>query len=131
MERFWDKVNKTDTCWLWTASKGSKGYGMFRVNGRLYGAHKWSYIMAHGEVDTDGMEVHHSCENPSCVNPEHLSLKTNSTHRYLHEIHRDTHCKRGHEFTEENTKHSPGHRQCRICNRIRQRRRRAEAKLKA
>lgn len=81
--RFWAKVQKTPTCWLWTASKsGGKGsgwYGQFTINGggrqRHIGAHVLSYNWAHGPVP-DGMEVMHSCDVPHCVNPDHLFAGT-------------------------------------------------------
>lgn len=82
-DRFWSKVNKTDTCWLWTRQLSTKGYGRFLYYSRserssrgMY-AHRVSWIMANGPIP-DGANVLHKCDTPACVNPEHLFLGTQS-----------------------------------------------------
>lgn len=76
-ERFWEKVNKTETCWLWTANKNNMGYGLFRPGGlaskRL--AHRISYEMENGPIP-EGMCALHRCDTPACVNPAHIFLGT-------------------------------------------------------
>lgn len=143
-ERFWAKVHVTDGCWEWQASTRQSGYGQFYVPGPngeklMEQAHRVSYMLTFGDIP-DGLHVCHACDNPLCVNPDHLWLGTRNDNmqdmaRKGRARKRDpnkTACIWGHEFTEENTYHAPdGGRTCRTCyrayDRDRQRRRRARS----
>ena len=76
LARFMAKVNKTETCWLWTASKvKNRGYGRFELNEKIVLTHRLSYLHHHGEIQR-GLVVRHKCRNRHCVNPDHLELGT-------------------------------------------------------
>lgn len=70
-ERFFQKVNKTESCWLWTGALNSRGYGSFRFNGKSESAHRYSFRYFNGEIQP-GMIICHKCDVPACVNPQHL-----------------------------------------------------------
>jgi hypothetical protein len=72
-ERFWKRVNKTSGCWLWTGPTNNKGYGVFGVNYRNQLAHRFSYSLRYGPIESD-MLCLHRCDIPLCVNPDHLFL---------------------------------------------------------
>jgi hypothetical protein len=105
-ERFWEKVAKGDGCWLWTASLGSTGYGQICVRDekgqyRQTKAHRVSWILTNGPIP-GGLQVLHKCDNPPCVNPDHLFLGTaidnmrDMAAKGRHVGTRKPTCKRGH-----------------------------------
>ena len=122
-ERFWKKVTKTKTCWLWVGAKCSDGYGNFKFYKKTKGAHQVSYILKYGVVPR-GLELDHTCRQRSCVNPEHLEPVThheNTLRGKVGETTRKrtlarTHCKHGHPFSGDNLYlDSNGYRYCRTC----------------
>ena len=137
-ERFWEKVDKTGDCWLWTAST-TRGYGQFYVRGRPSPgrAHVIAYELEVGPVP-DGLELDHlchtrdescpggdTCPHRACVNPAHLEPVTSRVNglrgRSPAAIHaKKTHCLRGHEYTPENTWTGKARsiRRCRMCHKL-------------
>lgn len=72
-ELFWAKVDKSGTCWLWTAAEDRAGYGVFgSTDAPSRAAHRLSYLIAKG--DPAERHVLHRCDTPPCVNPDHLFL---------------------------------------------------------
>lgn len=70
-KRFWSKVDKTATCWLWIGALDAHGYGVFWLDGKLRKAHRVSYEWQFGTIPV-GLEPDHLCRTTACVKPDHL-----------------------------------------------------------
>lgn len=120
--RFWSKVEKAgdEGCWTWTAARTRDGHGRFRTPTSHVLAHRWSYERLVGPIP-EGLVLDHLCRNPPCVNPAHLEPVTAEEN-----VARGTgpsaanaaktHCPRGHEYSEANTRRRNGRRHCRACD---------------
>ena len=108
--------------WLWSGTKSSSGYGKVAIKGKRVFTHRVMYELTRGKIE-QGKVIDHLCRVTSCCNPKHIELVTPAINaqramavRYTKMI---THCKHGHEYTEDNTVHRINRgkpaRQCRIC----------------
>jgi hypothetical protein len=151
-ERFWRKVEKTDSCWLWTAQITPKGYGRFYLDGRNRGSHEVAYELFIGPIPA-GLEIDHTCHSNSdctyvnedcphrrCVNPDHLEAVTHaenlSRRNGTSGPAPKTHCLEGHPLSGDNLiirhRSSGGklRRECRTCSVDQTKRWRAANKVK-
>lgn len=120
-ERFWPRVNKTETCWLWTGFTNDSGYGAFSSDGKAVRAHRWAYEDLFGPIP-EGLVLDHLCRTPSCVNPSHLEPVTsdeNLERGWGRRVKSGwvNSCINGHEYTPENTyTNTQGRSVCRTCS---------------
>lgn len=105
-----------DGCWIWTKRISTSGYGVVAWEGTEQYVHR-AVLIESGTDIPPGLEVDHLCRNTVCCNPDHLEVVT-----HLENVRRaaavKTHCKNGHEYTEENTHwYGPDKtwRDCRAC----------------
>lgn len=76
-EEFERRTDRGDTCWIWLGSTNKAGYGQLGVSRTRRYAHQLAYELYRGPI-AEGLEVCHTCDRPSCVNPEHLFLGTHA-----------------------------------------------------
>lgn len=117
--RFWAKVNKTETCWLWTAATGGDGHAVFYDGMRVRSAAQFLYELEVGPVG-DGNQLVRTCDVTSCVRPDHMQPVSRAEFLNLKRLERvKSECPKGHEYTPANTFYAGGGRRCLACDRAR------------
>lgn len=141
-ERFKAKIIfpiNPDDCWEWFGGRGESGHGRVYYQGKIIQAHHLSWILYKGPIPI-GLWVLHKCDNPPCVNPDHLWLGTHRDNmddakakKRMHNPGRShrTVCSRGHTYTSETTKWYRGWRYCIPCTKINRRARTLRARTLA
>ncbi len=129
IERFRELVgrNTPHECWEWGGRVDKNGYGFLQrqIDGKRIMAHRLAWEAIYGPIPP-GLQIHHICNAPLCMNPDHLSVLSPRGHSTLHHrAKRKTHCSRGHAFEGENLLIYPRNgkvqRMCRICMAMRSR----------
>jgi len=127
--RFFEKVDQAKECWEWTASTTFFGYGLFYNGKKIIHAHRFSYELHFGEIK-NGCVIMHICDNPKCVNPDHL--KEGSQKDNVHDmiiknrakfglkrktINKRIYCINGHDVTDFKSLYvsKKGYTGCKIC----------------
>lgn len=123
--RFFSKINIAKSgCWEFKSWKHKKGYGYFAFNKNEMYAHRVSYIIFYNTLIPKGKVILHKCDNTGCVNPDHLSMGTQSDNMKDMALKKrgkngnsyKTHCSRNHEYSIENTRISKNKRYCKTCD---------------
>lgn len=117
-ERFWEKVNKTDGCWLWLGAISDTGYGAFNAGDRNVSAHRFTYELKHGKQPSD-MHLDHLCRVRACCNPDHLELVTPEENFRRGNAAPQERCERGHSMDDAYVRPDTGTRMCRSCIKLR------------
>lgn len=121
VEKFWERVVKTPTCWLWTGCT-RRGWGLVEIGGRRKtGAHRFAYELATGQPVPQDMHVDHLCRVRPCVRPDHLEVVTPEENARRSRV-LPTHCLRGHPLAGENLRREvrdgKPRRRCRACEKL-------------
>ena len=140
IERFLSRAfpEPNSGCWLWTGPMRPRGYGASNICPGEQLAHRAAYRLLVGPIP-DGLTIDHLCRNRACVNPVHLEPVVNRENVLrgygpTAENARKDACIRGHAYTPENTieRVRDGYptRECRACNRVKQRAYKAKVRTK-
>ena len=121
LNRFWDKVEITNSCWNWSGGKNKAGYGRISINHVMVLAHRFIYEIMESKIPR-GIVIDHLCRNRSCVNPSHMDITTIGQNCMRGDSpsainSRKTHCGKGHQYNDNNMRIDPKtkKKRCIIC----------------
>ena len=121
LESVFSRCKKSESgCLEWQGRKHYLGYGIVSLKGRQQGAHRVVWKLMRGDIDRK-QHVCHRCDNPSCVNPEHLFIGSHRDNmqdmakKKRHNMARKTHCELGHQLSGDNLLMRAGKRRCKVC----------------
>jgi len=122
LDNYFDNVEITESCWLWSGGLSTDGYGRFQIDGNREYAHRLSYAWFIGDLPPyPEVEIDHICRMTMCVNPNHLEvvLHIENCRRGDNAQRNKITCPSGHPYNLENTLFTGNQRQCRECGRQR------------
>lgn len=81
---FWDRLDRGTHCWLWVGTRDPRGYGMVKVGGRVWKAHRFAWSLSHDGCDPGDASIIQSCENRACCRPDHLIRRAPRQRQRVH-----------------------------------------------
>lgn len=115
-------INPQTNCWEWKSISSKNPYGRLWLGKRRYKAHRLSaYVYLDYDIHDTSKLICHKCNNPACINPDHLYIGTDSSNitdsveANTHPQAVKTHCSKGHEYSLSNTTNINDERRCRSC----------------
>jgi hypothetical protein len=119
LQSFWNRVERTESCWLWRGAFNTGGYGVLKMDKRMRIAHRVSWELLVGPIP-DGLTIDHLCKVRACINPAHLEPVTSGENALrgdgpCAQNARLEFCIRGHPFTKTYVRKGHAKRACRIC----------------
>lgn len=122
-QRLLSKIRRVKGCWVWIGSLDKNRYGVIRYRGETWRAHRLSFMIIGKNRLISGLVIDHFvCNNPSCINPDHMKQVTTKENNlrsespWANNFNKDSCAPKGHSFTKDNIIwQKNGSRQCKKC----------------